>query len=81
MASFEHVKVGDVVSRSLGGGKPHDIIVGEIKDGIIYAGNYMVGTTKGEGAWGFRVSNGAEVDEDLGWDGITVTGSFLVKEE
>lgn len=79
MASFEHVKVGDIVSRSIGGLKPHDIIVGEITDGIIYAGNHVVGTTKKEGAWGFRVANGAEVDEDLGWDGIKVTGSFLIE--
>jgi len=32
---------------------------------------------EGDGGWKFRRENGAEVDEDLGWDGIKTTGSIL----
>jgi hypothetical protein len=87
MASFEEVKAGDIVHRSLGGMKPHPILVGEVKGGLIYCGSvphddnpFEVPCT-GDEAWKFRVENGAEVDESLGWDGTTTTGSFLVKKE
>lgn len=31
------------------------------------------------GAWLFDRNTGGEIDEDLGWDGVTLTGSRLVR--
>lgn len=67
--SFSYVKVGDTVTRMLGGEIPMKLAVHTIENGIIYAG-----------VWEFLVETGGEIDPDLGWDGKTVTGSFLVKE-
>lgn len=48
---------GDKVRRMLGGTVPMDLIVTEVTDGLIICG-----------WWTFSRSNGAEIDEDLGWD-------------
>lgn len=29
------------------------------------------------GSWIFKITTGGEVDEELGWDGVTKTGSML----
>lgn len=63
------IKVGDTLTRLLGGTVPH---VGQVtaidgaNDQFIFAG-----------MWTFRLSTGAEIDEDLGWDGRTITGSYI----
>ena len=66
--NFEDVKVGDTVIRNLCG--LHMLMtVTEVDEKLIHCG-----------PWTFSRLNGAEVDEDLGWDGVTVTGSYLVKD-
>ncbi len=67
---FEHVKEGDVVNRILAGLVPMQLKVTEVRDGLIFCGPEGVG-------WKFRADNGNEVDEDLDWDGILRTGSYL----
>ena len=60
------IRVGDIVRRKLGGAVKCDIKVTEIDDTYIHCG-----------PWKFLKTNGAEVDEDCDWDGITQTGSYL----
>jgi len=76
--NFEHVKVGDTVTRMLAGTVPMLQEVGKVDETFIYTFNDRVPLEEG---WKFRRSNGAEVDEELGWDGITVTGSYLIHEQ
>ena len=64
---MESVKVGDTVTRMLGGIIPMQLKVTEIKEDRIVAGL----------GYEFLLETGAEIDEDLGWDGITKTGAFL----
>lgn len=78
MEKFDHIKVGDTVHRVLAN-RVINLKVGHIEDGIIHTGSIThvpveVPWTEG---WKFRVENGLEVDEFLGWDGIKTTGSFL----
>jgi hypothetical protein len=73
MGKFDHIKEGDVVTRMLAGTIPMKLNVGFVDEKMIYIGK------PGEGGWKFLRSNGAEVDEDLGWDGVNVTGSYLVE--
>lgn len=60
------LKVGDPVVRMLGGTVPMPLTVTEITDIRIICVH-----------WEFNRANGAEVDEYLGWDGVTKTGSFI----
>lgn len=69
---FEHVKAGDIVVRMLAGTIPMELKVHSVDETYIYCGKPGVG-------WKFLRSNGAEVDEDLGWDGVTHTGSYLTE--
>lgn len=71
---FGHIKEGDVVTRMLAGTIPMELVVGHVDETMIYIGK------PGEGGWKFRRDNGAEVDEDLGWDGINLTGSYIKPE-
>ena len=59
------LKVGDIVVRDLCGSKM-DLTVTDIDDKLIHCG-----------AWTFSKETGCEVDEDLGWDGITTSGSRI----
>jgi len=74
--SFTDVKEGDTVIRMLGGKIPMELIVGRVDDTFIYTKS-PDGKVKLSEGWKFRRDNGAEVDADLGWDGITKTGSYL----
>lgn len=76
---FGHVKKGDKVIRLLGGKVRMELIVGDVDDEIIYCGS-SDGLIPVDEGWKFRRQNGAEVDEDLGWDGINFTGSVLSKD-
>lgn len=68
MIDLSGVKAGDTVERDMCGLKiPMEVEV--VADGIIYCA----------GGWMFMVNNGAEYDPDLGWDGITATGSMLTR--
>jgi hypothetical protein len=66
---FEHIKVGDVVIRMLAGVIPMKLTVTHLDHTFIYCGD-----------WKFRRRNGAEVDEELGWD-THGTGSYLIPTE
>ena len=75
--NLEGIKVGDEVKRMLGGhkGVPMQLIVTGMSNDLIYCG-----TADGKvNGWQFRIDNGAEVDEDLGWDGINTTGSIITE--
>jgi hypothetical protein len=73
----KEIKVGDVVTRMLAGSIPLKVIVGQIKDGIIKVGSED-GEISWEEGWSFKQTTLCEIDEDLGWDGETVTGSYLI---
>lgn len=77
---FGHIEVGDRVTRMLGGTLPMKLIVGKVDETFIYTATPDGKINVDEG-WKFRRDNGAEVDEDLGWDGIKATGSYLTLEE
>lgn len=65
---LSELQPGDKITRMLGGSIPMQLIVDKIEDNIIYA----------KGGWKFNQQTGCEIDEDLGWDGVTNTGSILV---
>ncbi len=62
---LDSLKPGDVVTRMLAGVMPIELVVQSVSDTIIDCG------------WTFHKETGAEIDEDLGWDGITTTGSYI----
>lgn len=61
------MQVGDIVTRMLAGTVPMELRVTEITDDKIVCG-----------WWTFDKNTLGEIDEDLGWDGVTNTGSYLV---
>lgn len=63
---LQELKVGDSVTRMLSGLIPMPLKVTSINDNIITCG-----------AWEFNRLTGAEIDDDLGWDGVSKTGSYL----
>ena len=63
---FENLKPGDTVIRLISGIIPMELTVDKIENRIIYCNSYL-----------FNQDTGAEIDKDLGWDGITQTGSCL----
>lgn len=77
---FTYLKKGDLVTRMLAGVCAVETEVTLVDDDFVYTSppgaNWPI-----EQGWKFRRSNGAEVDEELGFDGITLTGSYLVHEE
>ena len=67
MTEFENLKVGDVVTRMLGGTIPMRLSVSAITDRIITCS-----------AWQFDKASGAEIDEELGLGPLPLmTGSYL----
>jgi hypothetical protein len=74
---FKYVRVGDVLTRMLGGVLLMQVTVFEISDGIIKARVPEIGSDY----WQFDVATGAEIDSDLGWGPPPMfTGSYIVKE-
>lgn len=67
---LKDLAIGDEVTRLLGGIVTMKLRVTEITEETIVCGD-----------WTFHRETGAEIDEDLGWDGVTVTGSYLLTEE
>lgn len=64
--SFEHLKIGDKVTRLVSSAQiPMPLVVTEVEEHVLWCG-----------PWKFSRRNGAEIDEVLGWD-ETQTGSFL----
>jgi len=66
---LDNLKVGDKITRMLAGA-PMKLKITEIDDKLIHCG-----------WWAFSKITGAEVDEELGWDGITITGSYIKEPE
>jgi hypothetical protein len=66
---LDALKVGDSVIRLLGGAIAMPVTITQIDD-LIHCG-----------PWAFHRATGCEIDEGLGWDGVTVTGSFLTAPE
>ena len=64
---LDALEVGQVVTRLLAGSVPMRCKITAI-DTLIHCG-----------PWTFHRDTGCEVDPELGWDGITSTGSFLTK--
>lgn len=63
-----NIKPEDIVTRMLAGTIPIELKVEKVENGIIHL----------YGGWTFNQQTGMEIDEDLGWDGLTYSGSFLV---
>ena len=59
------IKVDDVVTRNLVG-VLMKLTVTEVTDDRIKCGS-----------WEFNKKTGYEIDEELGWDGVTRTGSYI----
>lgn len=66
IAWLKSIKAGDQVVRLLAGEIPMTLRVTDVTDDIIACGS-----------WTFNRATGGEIDEDLGWDGVSATGSFL----
>lgn len=64
MDEFNELKAGDAVTRFLGG-IPMGLTVTEVRDGLVHCG-----------PWTFSTVNGAEIDEDLGWN-TQFSGSYI----
>ena len=79
---FENVKVGDVVTRMLGGSVPSKHVVVEITEDRIKCDTYPAGGITDGGWWEFDRATGMEEDEGLMW-GVEygVTGSYLVESQ
>jgi hypothetical protein len=71
---FDYVKPGDSITRMCDGAFLMTLMVTSVDDKFIYCG------PPGEG-WKFSRESGAEIDEELGWDGITGTGTYLKRAE
>lgn len=74
---FSTLKVGDHLQRSLGGSRPMWVIVGQITETTFKVGS-LDGRVSWEEGWTFSKETGLEIDEDLGWDGKTTTGSYII---
>ena len=68
-AKLALLEPGDMVIRLLGGKIEMELIVSEVTTHRILCGE-----------WEFIRSTGGEIDEFLGWDGVTLTGSQLTFE-
>jgi hypothetical protein len=65
---LSELKIGDPVTRMLAGTVPMNLKVTAIDENIITCG-----------WWTFNRATGGEVDADLGWDGVSYTGSMLTE--
>lgn len=70
------IVVGDIVRRRLAEATDHDIEVLEVSDRI-YCRPRGSEWTK-EMCWSFHLTTMYEIDDDLGWDGVTKSGSRLI---
>ena len=63
---LDTLNVGDLVARTMGGKVVMTLKVTAMTDRVVCCG-----------PWTFLKSTGGEIDEDLGWDGETITGSTI----
>lgn len=75
MADFTHVKVGDIVTRMLGGKVPSKLTVTHVSHKLIHCA-----TPDGTDEWTFDRATGVEEDTELRW-GVKFgfSGSYLVE--
>jgi hypothetical protein len=73
---YSNLQVGDELTRSLAGVIDMQVIVGYIDDEKFKVGSED-GTVTWQEGWTFNKKTGLEIDEDLGWDGIKTTGSYI----
>lgn len=73
------MKKGDQVMRMLAGTVPMKMIITGVDDVFIYC--KPADEPDFPDQWKFRLDTLAEVDEELGFDGINFTGSFLLPPE
>lgn len=74
--NFEHLKRGDKVTRMLAGVIPMPMVVSAVTQKHVVC--EVADDPAGAGIrWTFSRRNGAEIDEELGWDENN-TGSYLV---
>lgn len=79
--SFEHLKLGDKVTRVLGGKVRMPMLVTMIDGNYITCAAIQKNGTLFSGGWRFNRANGFEEDEEIGWGTkFGVTGSYLVLE-
>lgn len=71
------MKVGDEAIRILSNTVNIPVVIGEITEDVIKVGS-KDGIIPWEIGWTFSKKTLMEIDEDLGWDGITKSGSYLV---
>lgn len=74
---FDEVKPGDMVLRLLGEAVQLKLHVKAVTDAHIYCTPPGVSWDLDQ-CWKFMRTTGAEVDEELGWDGVNLTGSRLI---
>jgi hypothetical protein len=72
---FTHLKIGDKVTRLLGGEMPMEMVVSNVKGELIYCCPAELGVNAGF-YYTFDGNTGAEIDDEMGW-GNNGTGSFL----
>jgi hypothetical protein len=76
------IKVGDHMTRVLGGVVKMPVTVGAIDSIRVWVGAghaHIDADNAVQNGWCFLRSTGGEVDDDLKWDGVTKTGSYLIK--
>ncbi len=71
--SLSEIKPGDIVIREIAGIIPHALVVTKVTPTCIYASSGL------ENDYEFSTITGGEIDLGLGWDGLTLSGSKLVR--
>lgn len=80
--SFEHVRVGDQVTRMLGNKIPITQRVHAVDDKLIYTKPDEPNDWDKADCWTFCRKTGLEIDEELSWGPeYGVTGSYLINLE
>jgi hypothetical protein len=68
-SAFANVEIGDTLVRMLGGKIPIRVTVESLDETLIHCA----------GGWRFSRTNGAEIEEDPGWNEWRITGSYLLE--
>ena len=82
---LQALSVGDEAVRMLGGleGVAMEMLVTRIDEGEPPVGNIITACPVKEPGieYTFSQETSCEIDTDLGWDGVSLTGSFLIQKE
>jgi hypothetical protein len=71
--NLSEIKPGDIVIREIAGVVPHALVVTKVTPTSIHA------SAGPDIDYEFSAITGGEIDLGLGWDGLTLTGSKLVR--